>query len=191
MRRILIGALVIALVAVLGFGTYTQLYLPSQHSVLTGAPPVRPGLAGNFTGQPVSKPERQQFSAALHDAVATLEPDYDIDTAQLYIARDGYSWAVVRKLSGEYFGRFGFAESRSSRADIDGQTVDYLVWRPNWLHSVFDDRIVLAVALREPRPNSATMVFGYFVLRPAMTRTATPRAAPGRIPGGSTRSSTS
>lgn len=190
MKRILIGVLLIALVAVLGFGTYAQLYLPSQRAVLTGEPPVRPGLAGNFTGQPLSSAERQHFSAALHDAVAALEPDYGIDTEQLYIARDGYSWAVVHKLSGEYLSRFGFAESTTSRADIDGQTVDYLIWRPTWLHSVFDDRIVLAVALREPRPDSATMVFGYFVLRPATTQAATPRVAPDRIPGGSIRSST-
>ncbi|PRC45012.1 hypothetical protein C6A85_97320, partial [Mycobacterium sp. ITM-2017-0098] len=94
------------------------------------------------------------------------KPDYGIDSEQMYITRDGYSWAVVHKLSGEYFGRFGFAESQKSQAGIDGQTVDYLVWRPTWLHSVFDDRIVLAVALREPRPDSATMVFGYFVLQP-------------------------
>lgn len=166
MKRLLLATLVVGLVAVLGFGTYSQLYLPSQRAVLTGAPPVRPGLAGNFTGQPLSGTELQQFSGPLHDAVATLEPDYGIDTEQLYITRDGYSWAVVQKLSGESFGRFGFAESQKSSADVDGQTVDYLVWRPNWLHSVFDDRIVLAVALREPRPDSATMVFGYFVLQP-------------------------
>jgi hypothetical protein len=73
---------------------------------------------------------------------------------------------MLRKMAGGYLDEFGFAETTQARADIDGQTVDYLVWRPNWLHTVLDDRIVLAVALREPRPDSATMVFGYFVLQP-------------------------
>ncbi|PRC49574.1 hypothetical protein C6A85_74020, partial [Mycobacterium sp. ITM-2017-0098] len=70
MKRILLATLVVGLVAVLGFGTYTQLYLPSQRAALTGAPPVRPGLAGNFTGQPLNGAELQQFSGLLHYAVS-------------------------------------------------------------------------------------------------------------------------
>ena len=38
MKRILLAALVIGLVAILGFGTYTQLYLPSTRTILTGSP---------------------------------------------------------------------------------------------------------------------------------------------------------
>ncbi|PRC56786.1 hypothetical protein C6A85_36850, partial [Mycobacterium sp. ITM-2017-0098] len=85
-----------------------------QRAALTGAPPVRPGLAGNFTGQPLNGAELQQFSGLLHYAVSAPKPDYGIDSEQMYITRDGYSWAVVHKLSGEYFGRFGFAESQKS-----------------------------------------------------------------------------
>ena len=41
------------------------------------------------------------------------------------------------------------------------------MWRPEWLRSIVDDRIVLAVALRTLlEPDYGTMVFGYFVLRP-------------------------
>ncbi len=168
-KRTLLVVLSVVLLAVVGFGAYTQLYRPSQQALLTGAPPVRPAMVASFAAHPLTEQtgaEQEQFSAALHDAVAGLHPGHCIAAEQLYVKRDGYSWAALRKLSGQYFDRFGYATSADTQARFDGQTVDYTDWRPHWLQSLFDDRIVTAVALREPRPDSATIVFGYFALRP-------------------------
>lgn len=170
MKRILLAALVIGLVAILGFGTYTQLYLPSTRTILTGSPLVAAGKLEKLTAEPLSSQppdDQERFSAALRDAVAAIEPDQRIEAEELYLRRGGYDWAAVRNFAGGYLDGFGFSESAAAQTEVDGQTVDYLVWRPDWLHSIFDDRTVIAVALRSLlQPDGGTMVFGYFVLQP-------------------------
>lgn len=168
-RRILLTVVAVALVCVVGVGTYTQLYLPSTRPMLTGEPPVAPKSLRNFTAEPMSgQPEEQRYSEALHEAVRALKPDYQVEVEQLYVKRGGYSWNVVEKVSVEYFDTFGLTQSAAATAEVNGETVDYLVWRPDWLHSFFDDRIVVAVALASLlEPDYATMVFGYFELRPS------------------------
>lgn len=171
MKRIVVVVVAVALAVVLGVGTYTQLYRPSQRAILTGAPPVQPSMGAQFAAEPLGgwpEAEQERFTVALRDAVAIIEPDYRIDTEQLYIKRQGYSWAVVRKLTGEYLSsEFGFSETADAQADVEGETVDYLIWRAGWVHRQFDDRVVVAVALRTLlQPDYGTMVFGYFVMRP-------------------------
>lgn len=169
-KRILLVALAAGLIAVVAFGTYTQLYLPSRTPILNGAPLVAPNKLEKLSAEPLGgRPpaEREQLSAALHDAVATIKPDHRIDAEEMYVRRTGYDWVALRKMASDYLGRFGFFLAADDQADVNGATVDYLVWRPEWLHSVFDDRIVVAVALRTlHRPGTNMMVFGYFVLRP-------------------------
>ena len=169
MKRILLIAITVGLVAALGFTGYSRLYLPSTRPILNGAPLVLPYKLEKMAAEPLSSQSasgQQRFSATLHDAVATIEPGFRTVAEETYIRRNGYDWMMLRKMASGYLDQFGFAQTTQARADIGEQTVDYLVWRPTWLHTVFDDRIVLAVALREPRPDTATMVFGYFVLRP-------------------------
>ncbi|VEG57489.1 Uncharacterised protein [Mycolicibacterium aurum] len=169
MKRILLVVLTVALVAALGVTGYSRLYSPSTRPILNGAPLVLPYKLEKMSAAPLSSqppPDERRYSAALRDAVSTIEPEFRIDAEESYIRRNGYDWVMLRKRASGYLDAFGFSQTTESRADVAGQTVDYLVWRPTWLHSVFDDRIVLAVALRDPRPDPATMVFGYFVLRP-------------------------
>jgi hypothetical protein len=168
-KRIVLVVLTVGLVAALTLTSYSRLYLPSTRPILTGAPLVLPDKIEKMSAEPLSSQsptDQQHFSAALHDAVATVEPDYRTVAEETYIRRNGYDWVMLGKMANGYLDRFGFSRTTQARADIGGQTVDYLVWRPNWLHAVFDDRIVLAVALREPRTDSGTMIFGYFVLQP-------------------------
>lgn len=166
----MVAVAAVALLVVLGIGTYTQLYLPSTRAILTGAPPVSAGKIEKLTAEPLSSQspaDQDRFSAALHEAVATIRPDYRVDDEELYIKRGGYDWAAVHNFTGDYLGGFGFYEAARGQREVDGQTVDYLVWRPNWLHGVFDDRLVMAVALRPMlQTDYGTMVFGYFVMRP-------------------------
>lgn len=168
-KRILVAVVTIALISVVGVGTYTRLYLPSTRPMLTGAPPVAPKSVKNFSAEPMSgQPQKELYTEALHEAVAALKPDYRVEAEQLYVKRGGYSWNVVEKVSVGYFDMFGFVQSAHAKAEVHGETVDYLIWRPDWLHSVFDDRIVIAVALASMlEPDYGTMVFGYFEMRPA------------------------
>jgi len=170
-KRIVVAVVAVLLVVVLGAGAYTQLYLPSQRDILTGAPPASAGKLEKLTAEPLrSQPpaDRERFSTALHDAVATIKPDYRIENEELYVRRGGYDWAAVRNLTGDYLSsEFGFSESADAQAEVGGETVDYLVWQAGWLRRPFDDRVVVAVALRTLlEPDYSTMVFGYFVMRP-------------------------
>jgi hypothetical protein len=175
LRKVLIAVVVVLLVAAIGVGGYLQIYRPSQRDILTGsAPPMRAQMRamGMLPVTPLSqlpKPDQERFAAALLDAVHTIEPDYRIVEDRMYVKYHGYGWAAVRKLSGEYLrSEFGFREQADAKAQVDGETVDYLVWRGGWLRRQFDDRLVVAVALHSLlRPDTATMVFGYFVMRPA------------------------
>ena len=173
MRKVLIAVVVVLLVAAVGVGGYLQLYRPSQRDILTGsAPPMRAQLQANFPVTQLDQlpqPEQERFAATLLDAARAIEPGYHIVEDRMYVKYFGYEWARVRKLSGEYMrNEFGFREEADAQSEVDGETVDYLIWRGGWPRRQFDDRLVLAVALDSLlRPDTATMVFGYFVMRPA------------------------
>ena len=173
MRKVLIAVVVALLFAAIGVGGYLQIYQPAQRAILAGpAPPMRAQLIEKFTATPLdqlTQPDHKRFEAALLDAVRTIEPDYRIVEDRMYVKYHGYEWARVRKLSGEYFrSEFGFREEADAQAQVGDETVDYLIWRGGWLRRQFDDRLVLAVALDSLlRPDTGTMVFGYFVIQPA------------------------
>ncbi|OAN39461.1 hypothetical protein [Mycolicibacterium iranicum] len=171
MRRVLIIAVTIALVAGLGYTAYTRLYLPSTRPILNGAPLVLPGKLEKLSADPLGsqpEPDQQRFAAVLHDAAASIEPGFRVDAEELYVrTAGGYDSVALRKMASSYLDQFGFVQSVSAEADVGGHAVDYLVWRPDWLHSVVDDRIVLAVMFGDQlSTGTPAMVFGYFVLRP-------------------------
>ena len=175
MRKALIAIVVVLLVAAVGVGGYLQIYRPSHREILADStPPMRPQMRamGMLPVTPLSQlpePDQERFATALHDAVHAIEPNYRIEEERMYVKYHGYSWAVVRKLSGEYLrSDFGFSEEVDAEARVGDETVDYLIWRGGWLRRQFDDRLVLAVALDSLlKPDTGTMVFGYFVMRPA------------------------
>ena len=169
-KRVLIVVVTIALVATLGVTAYTRLYVPTTRPILNGAPLVLPDKVEKLSADPLSgqpQADQERFTVALHDAVTAIAPDYRIDTEELYVRRTGYDWVALRKMASPYLDQFGMSLAEEGQEDVDGETVDYLMWRPEWLRSIVDDRIVLAVALRTLlEPDYGTMVFGYFVLRP-------------------------
>jgi hypothetical protein len=173
LRKVLIAVVVALLFAAICVGGYLQIYQPSQRAILTGpAPPMRAQLIEKFTATPLdqlTQPDQERFEAALLDAVRTIEPDYRIVEDRMYVKYHGYEWARVRKLSGEYLHReFGLREAADAETQVGDETVDYLIWRGGWLRRQIDDRLVLAVALDSLlKPDTGTMVFGYFVMRPA------------------------
>ncbi|MDA2894292.1 hypothetical protein PDG61_25520 [Mycolicibacterium sp. BiH015] len=169
-KRILIVAVTIALVAILGVTAYSRLYLPTTRPILNGAPLVLPGKLEKLSADPLgSQPQadRQRFGVAMHDAVSAIAPDYRIETEELYVRRTGYDWVALEKMASPYLDQYGLTLAEQGQEQVGGETVDYLMWRPEWLRSIVDDRIVLAVALRTLlEPDYGTMIFGYFVLRP-------------------------
>lgn len=175
MRKTVIAVVVLLLIAAVGVGGYLEVYRPSKREILTEpTPPMRAQMqaTGMLPATPLSQlpqPDRSRFTTALHDAVRAIQPGYHVVDEQLFLKYGGYSWVAVKELSGEYLGSdFGYREAADAQAQVDGETVDYLIWRGGWLRRQFDDRLVLAVALRTLlEPDYGTMVFGYFVMRPA------------------------
>ena len=172
-KKLVITVVAVLLVVVLGIGGYLQLYKPSQRDILSDTrKPLPASQQEMLPVTPVSQlpePYRTRFSDALHDAVHAIKPDHHVIQEQMYVKYFGYSWALVRKLSGEYLHRdFGYSETADATAQVDGEGVDYIFWQGGWLRRQFDDRIVMAVGLATMLlPDTGTMIFGYFVMRPA------------------------
>jgi hypothetical protein len=174
LRKVLIAVVVLLLVAAVGVGGYLQLYRPSQREILTeSTPPMRAQMraVGMLPMTPLSQlpePDEQRFGSMLRDAAHAIEPDYRIEEDRMYLWPGG--WDAVRKLSGEYFRNdFGFRQQARAETQVDGQDVDYVTWGSrNWLRSLYDDRIVVAVAYNDSiRQDVRERLLGYFVMRPA------------------------
>ena len=171
-KKLVIAGVVVLLAFVFGVGGYLQVYEPSQRDILSDTrKPLPASQQEMLPVTPVSQlpePYRTRFSDALRDAVHAIKPEYHIVEQQMYVKYFGYSWALVRKLSGEHLHtEFGYNETADATAQVDGEGVDYLVWQGSWPRRQIDDRIVMAVGLSTLLlPDTGTMIFGYFVLRP-------------------------
>ncbi len=175
LRKALIAIVVVLLVAAVGVGGYLQIYRPSQREILTELDPAdAPADAsdGNAAGDTIGPAAGARPRALRNSATRRRSRDRTrlphrgrADVREV----PRVCWAVVRKLSGEYLrSEFGFSEEADAEAQVGDETVDYLIWRGGWLRRQFDDRLVLAVALDSLlKPDTGTMVFGYFVMRPA------------------------
>ena len=164
---------VIAVLAVVaaGVGVYLQYYKPSQRDILSGPqPPVAENMQPTLPTTPLSElpePDQSRFADALRDAVATVKPDYHVDVERLYTYTGG--WDAVRKLTGQYLGNeFDYEMYADTQTQVDGESVDDVLWRPaGWLRRQFDDRVVAAVGIRaEVEPGVWATLLGYFAVRP-------------------------
>ena len=170
MTRKTVAAVVVLLIAVAaGVGGYRVLYQPSQQPILSGPKPIPANKQLMMPVTPLGdlpQPERTRVANTLRDAAHAIEPGYRIEEEQMFVHPGG--WDALRKLSGEYFrGGFGYRQHADSDTQVNGHSVDYLVWRGGWLRSLIDDRIVLAVEYFEPlNPGFRDSLLGYFVMRP-------------------------
>lgn len=166
LRTMTIAMLALLLLAGVGAVGYAQ-YRPERRDVLDG---ILPASFGNrITVAALHEPDRTRFTEALRAAVRGVRPGYRIDGERHYVHHGGYAWDAVGKISGARLrDTFGYTMFARDSAVIDGQGVDYLLWRPrNRVRRYFDHRVVAAVGLSTLlRGDSATLVFGYFALRP-------------------------
>lgn len=171
MKRLVVAVLAVGLVVAVAFTAYTRVYLPSTRPVLNGAPLVLPIKIEKLSAEPLSAAQptdQERCGATLHEAIAAVAPGYRIDSEELYVRKNGYDSVALRTMAGEYLDTFGLRLSADAEVTVDGQSVDYLIWRPDWLHSVVEDRMVVAAMFGTRLADGApAMAFGYFVLRPA------------------------
>ncbi|WP_142386860.1 hypothetical protein [Mycobacterium hubeiense] len=172
-RKLLIAALVaVALVA--GIGVYFQVYKASQQPVFAGPKPpmdAQDQAIGMLPATPLDQlpePDRTRFAERLREAAQSIKPGYRIEDERLFLYPGGFN--AVEKISGSYLsGEFGYQLDSDASTQVNGQNVDYLIWRSgSWLRSQFDDRIVAAVQYsKSVDPDSDERLLGYFVMRPS------------------------